>query len=175
MATSQNGYPAILSASSPHLHKWLVPGTNRYFTIREGSTGFLLAITALYFHEKVERLDLGVWDEWGWAYRPVRGSTVLSNHSSGTAVDLNATKHPLGVEAKATFTKAQRVAIHDWLDRLDGTVRWGGDYSGRPDGMHFEIDEPLVACEVVAQRFITAPRGQRVLAANPGQQAVIES
>lgn len=40
-----------------------------------------------------------------------------SNHASGTAIDLNATRHPLGTIAAHSFTKKQIAAIHARLKR----------------------------------------------------------
>jgi hypothetical protein len=65
-----------------------------------------------------------------------RGSDkVLSNHSSGTAVDLNALKHPLG--KSNTFTKDQTNTIQLLLVKYG--LSWGGNYKRRKDEMHFEI------------------------------------
>lgn len=90
-----------------------------------------------WFHASVEPIDRA--QSWGWAKRPVRGSsTDISNHASGTAIDLNAVKHPLG--AVGTFTTGQAAAIRARLKRYGGALRWGGDYSGRKDEMHFEIN-----------------------------------
>src|SRR3712207_430012 len=125
MATSQNGWPGIESSSSPLLHKWLVPGTGRHFVLRIGAAGFLLSHLALWFDEAIERLDIGQWDDWGWAYREVRGYTTLSNHASGTAVDLNATRHPMGVETHKTVAGDQIKRIRARLDETyKGTIRW---------------------------------------------------
>jgi len=176
MATSQNGWP-VLWAGDPHLHKWLLPGANRYLLLRNGCGGFLIAHYALFFHRKIERLDLGVWDDWGWAVRPVAGQTSgYSNHASGTAADLNATKHPLGVPAVATFTKTQIGVIHKRLDTVyDDSLRWGGDYHSRPDAMHIEVNVPVEAANVAAIRLLDSPIGRDLLAANPGQKQVILS
>jgi hypothetical protein len=176
MATSQNGYPA-LSSASPTLHRWKVPRTQRQFTLRNGSAGFLLCHFILWFHDNVEKLNKEgeVWDEWGYAYRPVRGSeTNLSNHSSGTAVDLNATKHVLG--KVNTFGPVRRAWIRTYLYFFyRRTIRWGGDYAGRKDEMHFEINKPLTTCEKWARRLMNTPRGREILLSNPGQDKVILS
>lgn len=172
MATSQNGFLALESGSFA-LHKWVIPGTNRTFNMRGGSAGFILAHFILWFSETVERIGIGIWDDWGYAYRPVRSSTDLSNHSSGTAVDLNATKHPLG--AVNTFKIKAKLAIQARLLMYAGTIRWGGDYFNRKDEMHFEINASLSKCERVAKRLMKTKRGKRILAANPGQKAVILS
>lgn len=174
MNTSQNGWPA-LAASSPLLHDWQLPGPTRTrIRLRHGSAGFLLVHLALWFDRRLEDLDEPLLDDWGYAYRPVRGySTTLSNHGSGTAEDLNATDHPLGAEH--TFTAAESAAIRRRLELYDGCIRWGGDYQGRKDSMHFELDRPLTDCERVARALLDSPRGRRLLKANPGQRAVILS
>ncbi len=179
MATSANGYPVLFdnrtSGDLPRLRKWIIPGTGRHLYARDGSTGFLLAVTALWFHERIERLDNAVWDDWGWAVRPVRGQTSgYSNHSSGTAIDLNATRHPIGVSIKSTFTDTQIRRIHLRVMFMAGTVKWGGSWR-RPDGMHFEIAAPIEKCERMAKALIPTRRGSMVLKANPGAKQVILS
>lgn len=174
VATSQNGWPGLAS-NSRLLHTWTIPGqsgTTR-LRMRNGSAGFLLAHLALWFDAKVEDLVEDVLDDWAYAYRPVRGYATLSNHASGTAIDLNATDHPLG--AVGTFTKTEVAAIQRRLALYKGCIRWGGNYGGRKDEMHFEIDATLGECEKVARALLDTPRGKRILAANPGQRAVILS
>jgi hypothetical protein len=66
----------------------------------------------------------------------VRGTTdKLSNHSSGTALDLNSTNHALG---KIGTFPAEKVPMIQALAKKYG-LTWGGDYRGRKDEMHFEI------------------------------------
>jgi hypothetical protein len=128
----------------------------------------------MWFDGKLENLDEPVHDDWGYAYRPIRGySSTLSNHSSGTAMDLNATDHPLGVDH--TFSPAEVNAIHARLRLYKGTIRWGGDYSGRKDAMHFEINADIRECERVARGLMDSRRGRALLKANPSQRAVILS
>lgn len=178
MSKSQNGYPALdgnVTGPFPRLRVWRIPTTGRHLALRDGSTGFLLVHLAMWFDKKVEDIDSGTWDEWGYAYRPVRGyDTALSNHASGTAMDLNATQHPLGKEG--TFTPAEEKLI---LSRVNnfyaGCIRWGGEYRGRKDEMHFEIDRGLGACERKARALLDTPRGRKILAANPGARKVILS
>lgn len=180
MATSQNGYPVLFenrtTGSLPRLRKFEIPGVNRHLFLRDGSAGFVLLHFALWFDESLERLDIGVWDDWGWAVRAVRGQTSgYSNHASGTAMDLNATKHPLGVATHQTFTNGQIAKIHNRLDLYDECLRWGGDYQNRPDAMHVEIDKPIGAVQKVADRLVDSPRGKRILKSNPGLLKVINS
>lgn len=177
MSTSQNGFPALATTSS-QLHTWVIPGTEKTrLRMRNGSAGFLLAHLATWFDNKIEDVDRnynnGALDDWAYAYRPVRGYVTLSNHASGTAIDLNATEHPLG--ASGTFSSAEVAAIRKRLTRYDGCIRWGGDYASRKDEMHFEINRPLGECEKVARRLMDTPVGRAVLLANPGQKAVILS
>ena len=176
MATSQNGWPALSGYGSEQLCTWTIPartGTSR-ITLRNGSAGFLLCHFMLWYAEKIEPLAGPVLDDWGYAYRPVRGyETTLSNHSSGTAADMNATRHPLGVHG--TFTDRQARRIRRRLRIYRGALRWGGDYTGRIDAMHIELNVPLPVAEQVARRLMNGPRGKRLLAANPHQKGVILS
>ena len=174
MASSQNGWPALPSGSNK-LHKWVVPGADRHFVLRSGSAGFILCHFILWYHEKIHKLneDGSVWDEWAWAFRPVRGDdTGLSNHASGTAVDLNATRYPLGRAVMLAWRKAK---IRARLKMYKSCIRWGGDYSGRKDEMHFEINRSLELCEIVAKRLMKTKRGKRILASNSSQKAVVLS
>lgn len=178
-ARSVNGWPLLSSGTTgplPRLRQWQVPGTGRHLYLRDGAAGFLLIHLALWFHERVERLDLGVWDEWGWAPRPIRGGTAPSNHGSGTAADLNATRHPMGVPTYKTFTRSQARRIRRRLKLYRALIDWGGDWS-HPDAMHFELapGTRLARVERVARLLTKTPRGRRVLAANPGALAVINS
>lgn len=143
MAVSQNGYPA----NDPTLvSSRLVPGTTRKLTVRNGPAGDLLLWVAAQFDKRVEDIEQGILDDWGYAKRLIRGGTELSNHASGTAIDLNATSHPLATDPSANFTRAEIDEIHEIIGQTQGCVRWGGDYTGRKDGMHFEIVRDEAAC-----------------------------
>ena len=138
MARSQNGY----SANDPtRIQRLLVPDTDVKLSVRKGPAGALLIYVASRVNE-VEKISTGrgALDDWGYAARKVRGGTSLSNHASGTAIDLNALQHPLG--KRGTWSKAQKDHIHRVLDYTRRTVRWGEDYIVRKDGMHFEIVQP---------------------------------
>lgn len=180
MSTSQNGWP-VLAADSSKLRTIVVPALNGEFTIRVrgGSAGFLLAHWALWFAEYIEKVLGKVLDDWGHAVRPVRGySTTMSNHASGTAIDLNSLRHQLG--AVGTFRyfvhgRRAEVIIRARLLFYRGCLKWGGDYRGRKDEMHVEINRPLAACERNARRLMDTPRGKRILAANPGLREEILS
>lgn len=149
MPNSQNGWPA----NDITLTKvWTIPGTTRTIRLEKGDAGYLLTDFLAWFHVSVEPIDLGIFDDWGYAERPIRGSTTtLSNHASGTGADVNATRHPLGVEN--TFLVWQREAIRKKLKDYDGCIRWGGDYTGRKDDMHFEINRSHTVVALVAMRL----------------------
>lgn len=174
MATSQNGWP-VLEAGSPLLHRWAIPAKSgeSSLTLRSGSAGFLLSHFLSWWSDQIEPLAGRQLDDWGWAYRPIRGqSSGFSNHASGTAADANATEHPLGTH---TLSPAEKDKIAARLHLYDGALRQGAFYAGRVDEMHVELDRDLPAAEKVARRLLTSKRGALILAANPGQKAVILS
>ena len=134
--TSYNGYPASKDVDEIKIKSYPVKGTDRKLRCAE-SVGPLLAAFASEFHELIEPIDEGTFDDWGYAFRMVRGSTDrLSCHSSGTAIDLNATKHPLG---KAGTFPAEKIPMLRALAKKYG-LKWGGDFKSRPDDMHFEVE-----------------------------------
>jgi hypothetical protein len=134
--TSYNGYPASKDLDEIKIKSYPVKGTDRKLRCAE-SVGPLLAAFAAEFHELIEPIDEGTFDDWGYAFRMVRGTTdKLSCHSSGTAIDLNATKHPLGKHG--TFP-AEKVPMIRALAKKYG-LKWGGDFKSRPDDMHFEVE-----------------------------------
>ena len=137
MATSQNGWAVLDNDTTgrlPRLRKWIIPDAGgRHLILRDASAGFLLVHMATWFDARIERLDMGQWDEWGYAVRPIRGQTSgYSNHASGTAMDLNATRHPRGVATRKTFTTGQITAINKRLPVYQGTLAWGGNWKSVP-------------------------------------------
>ena len=149
MTTSQNGWPVHTSQTNLTPLSWV---TGR---VRGGDVHAIFDHFCQWFHREIEPITKG--HSWGWAYRPIRGRTTgLSNHASGTAIDLNAPKHPLG--ARGTFTAAQAAKIRAKMREYGGAIRWGGDYSGRKDEMHFEINTSADALRrVVANLGTTTP------------------
>lgn len=117
--------------------------------VRKGDAYTVLNELCRRFNNEVEKINPA--HSWGWAYRPVRGATVVSEHAAGTAIDLNAPKHPLG--RQGTFTRSQVTKINQILRDLDGAVRWGGNYSGRKDEMHFELQGGVKKLAAVAKKI----------------------
>lgn len=133
--TSPNGWPASEDRKALGIESCTVPGTKIKFACAKAVAPLLMNF-AKEFHELVEPIDQGQLDDWGYAFRMTRGSDrVLSNHSSGTAIDLNAIKHPLG--KSNTFNKDQRNIINLLITKYG--LAWGGNYKKRKDDMHFEI------------------------------------
>lgn len=155
MVSSQNGWvandPSKVSSQT-------VPGSAVKLRVRTDSPGLLLLEVAAAFDRLVQDIDnaRGALDDWGYAERPIRGGAELSNHASGTAIDLNATRWPLGASPSVNLSAEQIATVRRIVAVTGGVVRWGGDYSGRKDPMHFEINDgrTLADCDraLVAMR-----------------------
>jgi hypothetical protein len=156
VAASQNGWrandPTVVSRRQ-------VPGTNVWLTVHNGPAGDLLLEVASRFDRDVQDIDnaRGALDDWGYAERPIRGGTTLSNHASGTAIDLNATKWPLGSDPSVNLNSGQIMRVRQIVAACGGVVRWGGEYVGRKDPMHFEVNDGRT--EADCARALTALRG----------------
>ena len=131
--TTPNGWPVLTSEATG-----VVTVAGRDLRLRTGPARLVLVDFVRRFDARVEQIDRGELDDWGYARRAVRGSStpVWSEHAAGTAVDLNATSHPQGV--RQTFAATREKALRRLLDDFDGLVGWGGDFD-TPDEMHFEI------------------------------------
>jgi hypothetical protein len=135
MIKSANGWTASKVRAEIGIESFPIPGTKVKLACAKAVAPLLVGFAA-EFHELIEPIDEGTLDDWGYAYRDVRGSTTtLSNHSSGTAIDLNATQHPLG---KVGTFPIEKVPMIRALAKKYGLI-WGGDYRNRKDEMHFEI------------------------------------
>jgi len=134
MLQSYNGWPASKDPTEIGIKSYAVPGTNRKLKCAEAVAPLLIGFAA-EFHALIEPIDEGALDEWGYCFRDVRGVPgKLSNHASGTAIDLNATKHPL--TKRGTFP-AEKVPMIKALAKKYG-LAWGGEWT-RADEMHFEV------------------------------------
>lgn len=144
MATSLNGWPGI-TAAGPSLARRIVPGTTRAVTLQAAVLPLFLAYLADW-HKTVMPIDgsrsyLG---PDGWEYRDARTGAGLSNHASGTAVDVR--YDVLKADHQRHMTPAQIAAVHRLLDKyVDSSGRrvfgWGGDWAiGKfCDEMHTEL------------------------------------
>ena len=144
---SPNGWPASKDRAEIAIKSYSVEGTSIKLACAEAVAPLLVGF-AQEFHELIEPLDRGQLDDWGFAFRDIRGTTNnLSNHASGTAIDLNATKHPLG---KAGTFPNEKVPMLRALCKKYGLV-WGGKFR-RKDEMHFEIKvKPKKAAKLISK------------------------
>ena len=143
---SQNNWIASKDASEIEIVSIPIKGTTVKVRCAKAVAPLIAGFCA-EFHQLIEEIDHGTLDDWGFNFRMSRGSTdKLSNHSSGTAVDLNATKHPLG---KSGTFPSEKVPMIRALAKKYGMM-WGGDFRHRPDEMHFEITvSPAKAAELI--------------------------
>jgi hypothetical protein len=133
--TSYNGWPASKDQTEIGIKSYPVPGSTIKLRCAEKVAPLLVGFAA-EFHKLIEPIDQGPLDDWGYCFRMVRGTTdKLSNHSSGTAIDLNATQHPLG--KVGTFEPGKVPMIQALAKKY--ALTWGGDYKNRKDEMHFEV------------------------------------
>lgn len=66
-----------------------------------------------------------------YIYRPKRGSSHLSMHAFGIALDGDAEKYPPGSDARYPDAVIECFKEFGWF--------YGGDFEGRKDGMHFQM------------------------------------
>lgn len=85
------------------------------------------------FLTELEATGYGIKSSGGFNYRPIRGSKTgkLSEHGKGLAIDLNAETNALGSETTDLPPNVSEIAAKYGL-------KWGGDFKGRKDPMHFE-------------------------------------
>ena len=135
MLKTYNGWPASKDPAAISVKSYAVPGTELKLRCAEKVAPLLIGFAA-EFHNLIEPLDEGALDDWGYCFRDVRGVPgKLSNHSSGTAIDLNASRHSLN--HAGTF-EATKIPMLKALVKKYGLI-WGGDWTRR-DEMHFEIN-----------------------------------
>ena len=149
MLTSYNGWPASKNQDEIGIKSYPVPGTLIKLRCAEKVAPLLIGFAA-EFDNLIEPLDVGSLDDWAYAYRDVRNVPgKLSNHASGTAIDLNASRHPLG--QIGTFESGKvpmlRALAHKW------GLTWGGDYKSRKDEMHFEISIDAVKVAALIKKI----------------------
>ena len=135
---SSNGWEASADQAKIGIKVYTVVAGIRPVKLRCASAVAPLLIAACKeWHKRVEKLEPR--EVQGYAYRDVRGGAgTLSNHASGTAVDIWPSRHPQG-SANGNLTPEQRSAILDICSKYG--LRSGGTYkSAKPDWMHIEIN-----------------------------------
>jgi hypothetical protein len=140
--------------------------------VRAGDVADVFQYLAEQLHARVEPVVRADWhqaDDWGYSYRQNRNADNLSCHAAGCAIDYNATRHPNG--KRGTFTRDQVATIRAILRDLRGCVRWGGDFTGTADEMHWEI----VGSAAQVADLARAIRDERARNANPAPAVTINS
>jgi peptidoglycan hydrolase-like protein with peptidoglycan-binding domain len=163
MPTSYNGWSASSDPRTLNITPLIVAGESFSPGVRGGDVHTVFGYLAEQFHRRVEPLIKREWhqaDDWGYAYRPNRNANNLSCHASGTAIDINATRHPN--DRSGTFTRQQIAEIREILRELSNVIRWGGDFSGTKDEMHFEIAGSPTQVYAVAERIRRAEEEYRM-------------
>lgn len=145
---SQNGWSTI---DGSNLDKSPIPGTSVVPVpgLRTGDVATVLLHVGKLFNETVAE----VYNPGCWGYAapiPIPGTNIISNHGSGTAIDLNAPSFPWKLRR---MTPAQRKACRSIVDSLGGVVAWGGDFTTFVDEMHFEIVGNAQEVAEVAKRI----------------------
>lgn len=123
-------------------------------TYEEGGGKPVQIVRQVSFHRKaigtLEAVFARIWDLYGhdqhalaltrftkfsgtYNYRPIRGSSRLSCHAFGAAIDVDAEDLPLGKPNPSNGLPANIVAAF----KSQGFF-WGNDYHGRKDPMHFQ-------------------------------------
>lgn len=149
---SQNGYVAN---DRSVLDAFFVG--DRQFLFRRGAPGLLLWHAIDWFDRNIKDINPGQIDDWSFAERLIRGGTEVTNHASGTAGDVDATKWPLGVDPSKYLTADQIRRWREHLKLYEGCIRWGGDYTGRKDPMHLEVNRDEATCNRVWAKIMRLP------------------
>lgn len=162
MAQSQNGWPAAPNASSLDLTTLKLKLRNPNPSSADGLWKVTVARAAAPSFEAIIRW----WDEniepveqlGGYNYREIRGKEgtgVVSNHGSGTAIDVNWDKHPW--KARGTIAAAKMALLRAKAATLG--LRWGGDYKNNADEMHFEVPVGPDVWSAATKAYAVAAKG----------------
>lgn len=168
MSNSQNGYKVDASLIVSYT---IVRDVK--INLRKGDVATVLLHFARWYDKNIEPLTAA--DTGGYNPKKIRGTDVWSNHASGTAEDLRWNKHPQG--KKGTFSNAVASKIRNQLKFYEGVIRWGGDYTGTVDEMHYEIvkspaDVARVAKKITAASSSPKPSVHVVAEGDTGQEVI---
>jgi hypothetical protein len=163
--SSQNGWPVVARSAvdeAPLIRDVKFPNG-----VLEGDVAVVARWQVAQYDRRVERVDKG--ECWGWFVKVIEGSSVISNHSSATAWDINAPDNPMGSgTTKRSMTAGQIMQCHAIEAESGNVLRWGGDF-GRNDPMHWEIvgtkaQVAAFAAKIRKQAAMTAPTPAQIAA-----------
>ena len=145
MANSLNGWSAIRFKADPRLRTIKIPGTSRSVTVARSAAPLFAAFLADWERLMPARLKLDPGPVDGWNYRPSRMTDGLSNHSSGSAVDVR--YDVLKADGKVHMTAAEKKILDSILATyttsdgsrvLDNGAWWKAPHV---DEMHTELSQ----------------------------------
>lgn len=93
--------------------------------------------------------DIHPGETWGYACRAIAGTNQPSNHSQGTAVDINAPHNPRRARGLPMITDLPAKVIDLWTSH---GFRWGGRFTW-PDPMHFEFMGTAAQARAIAAQL----------------------
>ena len=94
----------------------------------------LMRLTEQKYHYDLRRGLTGA-----FSCRMIDGSSNVSNHAYGRAIDMNWDRNPMASYFKSDIPPA---VVKLWIDH---GFYWGGHYTNKKDTMHFEYVAPLSA------------------------------
>ena len=98
------------------------------------------AVAALGARLKAHQYRTRKADTGAYNCRPITGGTKYSLHAYGVALDLNWQSNPYGPSLVTDMPAAMVADIKAIRTRNGKQVwRWGGNYAGNKDAMHFEV------------------------------------
>ena len=118
---------------------WPTDNSSKMTTVRAGGVALsvrseIAALVEWLVNETTARgYGLRHGECWGFANRAIRGTDRPSNHSWGLAVDINAPANPM---TDKLVTDMPGWMVELWTSK---SFRWGGNYTGRKDAMHYEF------------------------------------
>lgn len=134
--------------TTTQLRSWWAPACEGPFsTVSLHGTGRVTvrssvvpAVVALNSRLKAHNYQTRRADTGGYNCRKITGGTGYSLHAYGTAIDINWQSNPYGPRLVTDMPAAMIADIKAIRTRNGKQVwRWGGNYSGNKDAMHFEV------------------------------------
>ena len=153
---SINGWEVITTRADKRLKMLVVPGTNVKITMHKDVVA-LFAALAVDWHNTVAPLRNG--ETAGYAFRKARQANFYSDHSSGTAIDINwGHEGAMGAKGGMATMNAKQIAACAAIKKKYEIVIWGGDaarggdYKSQKswDPMHYALKPGTTVAQIQA-------------------------